>query len=171
MVTKPLIQPVGRKKLMPGGVFQSPGKIRQIITQQNRGKTITGAPQFPGTAGGMSMDQVREFIMNQKRAKGFSFTTSIGNNDVKIDLPGDARLMLGFAFEIPNNGDTFDMEVNNDKVIDNASELMHSSQVLFASGGLRNFIEYLYPLDSKQTINFNYRAGASFDQNLTIYFI
>lgn len=153
-------------------LINSPSKVRELIDQKNQGKTPVGAPIFPGSNGGLNIEEVRDFIINQKRASGFSFQTSAtGEVKIQVELPGDARLMLGFAFEVPEANATFDLTINNNKLIDNASELMHSSQMLFGSGNSQNYIPYKQPLSSKQNINFVYRTTVSILQNLTVYYI
>jgi nucleosome binding factor SPN SPT16 subunit len=148
--------------------INSPQKARELIMQKNAGKTLIGTPIFPGTQGGLSIEQVREFIQNQKRVTGVSFTTAVGTTAVNIELPGDARLLLGIAFENPQSGDTFDLSINNGGVIDNGSVPLHSINVLTAGV---NYITYNFPLSSKTSIDLAYLGTGAIEQHIDIFYI
>jgi len=88
-------------------------------------KSGIGTPQFPGAQSGMTIDQIRDVMVNAKRLKGFNLTIDAGTTITDIKLSGNARLLLGLAIllvpamvtadTIP---DTINLTVNNDIVID-----------------------------------------------------
>jgi len=55
------------------------------------------APQFMGLQTGkmQSVDDVRNLIKKQRRAKGFSFTAPTGTTSFNLQLSGTARILLG----------------------------------------------------------------------------
>ena len=148
----------------------SPTKFRTALQTVTGGKSATGTPIFPGTQTGMDIEQVREFIMNQKRGSGFVFNQVIGSTSVQISLPGDARILLGISFDNSNPGDTFDLTINNNKFLDNVSTYMHSSVVL-NNAGFQNFVSYSQPLASKNSIQLVSRSSNAFTNVLTVYYI
>jgi hypothetical protein len=54
----------------------------------------------PGQRMGLTIEQVTEYIARQKKAQGYNETISAGDNTSlrDVELPGDARVLLGFAF-------------------------------------------------------------------------
>jgi hypothetical protein len=148
----------------------SPTKFRTALQTVTGGKSATGTPIFPGTQTGMDIEQVREFIMNQKRASGFVFNQVVGSTSVQISLPGDARILLGISFDTANVGDTFDLTINNNKFLDNVSTYLHSGNVLL-NAGFQNFVSYSQPLASKNSIQLVSRSGGAFLNTFTVYYI
>lgn len=152
-------------------ILANPQKFRSAIQQVAGGKSATGTPIFPGTQTGADIEQVREFIMNQKRASGFVFNQVVGSTSVQISLPGDARVLLGIVFDdLGAVGDTFDLTINNNKFLDNVSTLMHSSFVIL-NGGYQNYVDYYQPLASKNSIQLTSRSSGAFVNCVTFYYI
>jgi len=60
-------------------------------------KGVVRTPQFPGQQKGLSIEQVRDIIKNQKRTKGFGLTVGTGESSHDINLSGSARVFLGFS--------------------------------------------------------------------------
>ena len=59
------------------------------------GKGNFGNPQFPGMQNGNSIEQVRDLIKHQKKIRGYRFTLSTTESEFKLNLPGDASILLG----------------------------------------------------------------------------
>ena len=58
-----------------------------------------GINQYPGDRMGLTPEQVQDYIKRQKRCLGQAFTLASGSNQEQaIQLPGTARLLLGWAF-------------------------------------------------------------------------
>jgi|LakMenEpi03Aug12_release.lakeMendotaPanAssembly.Ray.scaffolds.fasta_scaffold695125_2 hypothetical protein len=55
--------------------------------------------QFPGMEifPGATIDQIKEFIRKQKRAKGYPYNLTVGPNDLPFQISGTAQLLLGFS--------------------------------------------------------------------------
>jgi hypothetical protein len=53
------------------------------------------APQFPGMQTGASIDQVRDYIKQQRRVKGYVFNVTSGQTQQNLQLSGTARHLLG----------------------------------------------------------------------------
>jgi hypothetical protein len=108
------------------GIKSLPTKPRKIQTARDLSKT--NAPQYPGEQSGASLEQVREYVKNQKRVKGYRITADTGNTTQQVRLSGDARMLLGFSIllvpaqvtadTIP---ETFTMTINNETVINQCS--------------------------------------------------
>lgn len=108
-------------------IVQSKPTVRNPRSQ----KSATGAPQFPGSNSGMSIEQVRNFIAQQPRTTGVSFSVAAASSSIvsNIQLPGDAKILLGIMFTPTTaTDDTFSLSVNNVKFIAGASILLHSSE-------------------------------------------
>jgi hypothetical protein len=103
---------------------------REMEMIHNKFKGQKGlVPQFPGLnwSTNMTIEQVRNFIKNQKKSKGFFFTLPTGTTTEQIQLSGDARVLLGYnliavADTSPLTPSAFPREVTlqvNNEVIDN----------------------------------------------------
>lgn len=96
------------------------------MNKKNIDPKFGGINARPGMAQNMTVEDVVKFIRNQKKAKGFRFTLSTGTNeDLEINLPGNAKMMMGIAF---NSGSApllrsarCKFEVNNEIILDNIS--------------------------------------------------
>lgn len=110
-------------------------------------KSSTGAPQFPGTQKGQTMEQVREFIKNQVRRTGFRFSGGTSPSTFKIELPGDSRFLYGVAFLNDTFG-TCEMKINNEVVIED-------TDTGFMQFGLteQDYFAVNRPLSGSDTIN------------------
>jgi len=90
-------------------------------------KGLVDTPQFPGVNIDRAIATVQAFIRNQKRARGFEFPIIAGNNsDLRIELSGSARMMLGFAITqtesaVLDRAKGMSFTVNNDLIIDNVN--------------------------------------------------
>jgi hypothetical protein len=60
------------------------------------GKNPIGTPQFPGTQRGANIDEVRKFIKQQLRIKGFLWVIAVGVNTFRVELSGDGQFLVGF---------------------------------------------------------------------------
>lgn len=135
-------------------------QVRQDVAKiigapKNLHKSDIGTPQFPAFNSNMSMQDVRKFINMQPRITGVPFTAPLGQFTINnIQLPGDARLLLGLIFTFDNIvTDTFTMTINNNKIIDNASIPLNSqgnSQAI-----TMGYFEFLQPLTGKDVFKFD----------------
>lgn len=132
--------------------------------------------QYPGQKMGLSLQEVKNFVDNQVKAKGYSETLSVGLNSIKIDLPGDAGFILGIAFNAPIDAGTgspapvnglFDFNVNN--------TIVHESiDCVFATNGaqgalyLQPYFGVNMPLAGQDTVKLNLTAATAPTTNLNI---
>ena len=79
----------------------------------------------PGDRMGLSATQVQQYIKRQKRVKGESYDLSAGDNTgLQVQLPGTARVWLGFVLFFTNLPDgaledgKLSLIINNEVVID-----------------------------------------------------
>ena len=83
-----------------------------------RVNAIVDTPQFPGLQKkNKSMEQVRDFIKEQVRRKGFRFSGGATPQDFALRISGTARFFYGIAFLNPTFG-TCALKINNEVVID-----------------------------------------------------
>lgn len=81
----------------------------------------------PGDRMGLDIKQVQNYIKRQKRCKGESYALATGDNtDLAVQLPGTARVWLGFVFSfsaVKNVGGlvvgNVSLVINNEVVIEN----------------------------------------------------
>lgn len=78
---------------------------------------ITNSPQFAGQRKGASIEQVREFIKEQVRRKGFRFSGGVTSQKFNLDLTGDACFLWGVAFLNSTIG-LCQLTINNEVVIE-----------------------------------------------------
>lgn len=96
-------------------------KIEQSYIWNRQPVAYNPANQFPGQQYGGTIQQVQNLIVHQKKIKGFPLVLAIGFNSFQLTLSGDARLMLGFAFNSAAALDEFTLKVNNEIIIENSS--------------------------------------------------
>ena len=74
--------------------------------------------QFPGSTYGAKLSTVRRLVSKQKKIKGYRFTVPTGNSTQTLQLPGEAKLLLGV--KLYNEGTVVDYTlsvlVNNEKI-------------------------------------------------------
>ena len=155
----------------------NPQTIRAMNKQRSSGKSDTGAPIFPGTGSGLTVEQIRELISQQPRQTGYTVNVSAGENILdNLKLPGDSRLLLGInwnATQITTATDTYTLTVNNNKIIDTVSILLNSTQT--GGGGMAYsddpYIPLLQPLSGSDNLEIVYNAGANGTIQLVLWYI
>jgi len=130
-------------------------------------------PQFPGVEPGMSIDQVRQVIRNQKRARGFRQALSAGaSNSFSIELTGTARVFLGFSITFEDGlapaslPDSFSITINNEIVILNVFPQFFTQKFMDD--------EYYFiprPLSGQDTIVVDWNAPDTSIAHLIVYYI
>lgn len=133
----------------------SVNKMLNLIKTSNKNDhRPNGVPQFPGFNSGMSIEEVRRMIKDQPRTTGVRFAVAVGPDEIQnINLPGDARLFLGLIFTtVTDDSDIFTMSINNEKIVDNGSMLLHS--IANPHNLQRSYFEYLRPLSGKDQLQF-----------------
>lgn len=150
--------------------------INQIIQQPsasrgNVGKSRQGAPQFPGEASGLTTPQLQNLIAQQPRVTGVNFTAGAGTSTINnIKLPGDSKLLLGIIFTPTGDvNDTFDISINNNKIVDNASVFLHSSDNSQSISS--QYFEYIQPLSGKDSIIVDITSSAGLIGILQFHYI
>lgn len=111
----------------------------------------------------MTVEQVRNFIKNQKRAAGFEFDLVTGDNTgLDVEISGNARVLLGFAIAVPEvetegfsstlYNANFDLEINNEIVLRNVN-------LRFLSKDFTDEDYYFFPrpLDGQDDVKVNFR--------------
>lgn len=146
--------------------------INKIIgNPQQIGKSRTGAPNFPGENSGLSIPQLQNLIQQQPRCTGVAFVVGAGTNKVNnINLPGDSKLLLGIIFTPTEDvTDTFDMSINNNKVVDNGSVYLHSSDNSQSISS--QYFEYIQPLSGKDSFDIEITSQAGLTGVLQFHYI
>jgi len=136
------------------------------------------APQFPGMQTGASINQVRDYIKQQRRVKGYTFNVTSGQTQQNLNLSGTARQLLGILLIPINPGtDTFiqgfqeiteiSFKVNNEIILES---LNPSFLTNFANDN--EFISIPRPLSGTDqiTISFN-NPGLTEICGIAIYYI
>lgn len=78
----------------------------------------------PGDRMGLDIQQVQNYIKRQKRCKGQSYDLGAGtNDDLQVQLPGTARVWLGFVFAFSKLAGVIEgnvsLVINNEIVVEN----------------------------------------------------
>jgi len=109
------------KSIVPNAVQMLPSKP----FQKNQSAQ---AQQYPGQKLGMSLQQTRDFVESQIKSIGITQQISVGQNEIKITLPGDAAYFLGLGFNETFLA-AFTLNVNNTIVHENIA-------LIFATVGI-----------------------------------
>lgn len=124
--------------------------------------------EFPGSQYGGTIDQVRSLIRHQKKTKGIDIPLGIGFNTFSLRLSGDARMLLGFILLIATSGDTINLRINSDVILDGASAqgfTGFNNQNLFD-----DYMIYPRPLSGQDEIILDYTSvNAKFNQIQLVY--
>jgi hypothetical protein len=143
-----------------------------INARQNAHKSPKGAPQFPGFNTGSGIQAIRKLIKEQPRAQGFTFTAGAGvaTQVQSIQLPGDARILLGLIFTtFAVTSDTFDFSINNNLIIKNGScqlFAMNNSQ-----STTEQYFPYAQPLTGVDLIQITINSAAGQAGVVQLHFI
>lgn len=144
-------------------------------------KSPLGAPQFMGLqntgqkGSPQSIDEVRKFIKNQRRNKGYALTIPTGTSQFNLDLSGSARLWLGFLITMPQKapGDptlfpqALSFTLNNEIIIDS----VHTQFFTWYANDSEYF-EQNRPLSGKDDITFFFQnSNAPITVYLNVYYI
>ena len=132
-----------------------------------------GVSARPGKSLGMTVQEVTEFIENQKRSKGFSFDLLAGNNrGLDVQLPGNSKVMLGISIARLNSGSPtalgeFSLKVNNETIIDDVNAAFLSNQFMDDE-----FYWYPRPISGNDdiTIDFN-NVAAPVTAKVSFYYV
>lgn len=124
--------------------------------------------QFPGSQFGANIDQIRALINRGKCSKGFIIPVLVGTQEFSLKLPSDARILLGFCIGIFTAGETFSLQVNQEKIVDGApvSCFTNLNRVL-----VDEYYVYPRPLSGQDEILFTYTAVGAKDQQLIFYYL
>jgi len=125
--------------------------------------------QFPGSTYGAKLSTVRRLVSKQKKIKGYRFTVPTGNSTQTLQLPGEAKLLLGLKLYNENTTSpvvdfTLSMLVNNEKIVDT----VHTAQFDANPTNSNQQQEYLAinrPLAGQDTINVEFTNN---DANATV---
>jgi len=112
------------KRFSRGGGGNVPRKMQAVksdISMKRQNRKFPGGssldPDFPGRQNGASVNQVRDYIKNQVRRKGFRFSGSTAPVQQPIQIAGNAKFLFGIAWLNDSFG-TFSMMINNEQVIE-----------------------------------------------------
>jgi hypothetical protein len=102
----------------------APKGMPPIKGQQFSIPGLPGAPSFPGQQFGATVEQVRSFIKQQKRVKGYTFDVDTGTTREDLQISGTARMFLGLAILIDptiavgGEPTSISLTINNEIIID-----------------------------------------------------
>ncbi|MBW1841111.1 MAG: hypothetical protein JRI75_04895 [Deltaproteobacteria bacterium] len=150
--------------------------IKDNPNMPNRQRGGFGTRQFPGPfnprKAQISIEEIRAYIRNQQRCKGFQFSVPIGaSQQENISLPGTAKIWMGFSLCVDSNVQAqtidFDITINNEVVIENANACFF--------GPLFMDSEYYYlprPLSGQDTITIQFNnTGAADVVNFVAWYV
>ena len=137
-------------------------------------KTYNQTNQFPGKTKTNTIEQIRKWTKEQKKIKGFNFTIAIGNSIQNLQLPGEARFLLGFKIftSTPPSMVDFSIILNNEQMIDGAN--INVMNILPTAGN--NYQEYLpinRQLSGQDTLDISFRNndGAAYLSTLMAFYL
>lgn len=167
------------------GALAETGYMDKVAQLHRAGKLkldAAGAPHippFPGMedyfnkATGLTLEQVRQFIIKQKKSRGFAFNTKVGSQKVPVNLSGEARFLLGFGFDpgpgtdgalIPLGAVT--LTVNNEVIVDG-----QSANTLNIGLILQEYYSFPRYLSGQDTIILNVGDTVVRAANVVFYYI
>lgn len=129
---------------------------RQVVQASSYGKTNSA---YAGQNMGLTLDQVKQMVDNARKVIGTSFTTTVGTVTPNIQLPATAKLIKGFVFSgAPLVTDTFDLLVNEEKIVSTGSVNSFQSQTGKPQLG---YFELSRPVASSTAVQLNYTSTAA----------
>ena len=139
-----------------------------------RNVTPLGAPTFPGVQGGKTVDEVRAYIKQQARLKGYQHTVDTGTTPFNIQLSGTARHLLGLALQLDpaqlaagTTPDSVTLTINNEVVVATVKPEFLSFQ--FTD---EEFYHIPRPLDGTDEIVLSYtNSNAAQTVNVVFYYL
>jgi len=148
----------------------TPLNVGNMKPQMDRLQKPGGNPIFPGVQFGATIQQIREFIKNQKRCRGFTFELAIGAaNELQINLSGTAKMLLGFAILTdPDFPRTVKMRLNiNNEIV------IEETTIDFFSNEFTDDEYYWFPRPLSGTDSITMNANADIAQNIfiAVYYI
>ena len=125
--------------------------------------------QFPGSTYGAKLSTVRRLVSKQKKIKGYRFTVPTGNSTQTLQLPGEAKLLLGLKLYNENTTSpvvdfTLSMLVNNEKIVDTVHTAQFDANPI-NSNQQQEYLAINRPLAGQDTINVEFTNN---DANATV---
>lgn len=113
---------VKRFSTRPGsGVPRKMNAVKSEIQQKRNGRKFPSGsaldPNFPGRQNGASVKEVRDYIKQQVRRKGYRFSGGTAPVEFPLQISGNAKFLYGIAWLGASFG-TFSMMINNEQVIE-----------------------------------------------------
>jgi hypothetical protein len=116
----------------------------------------------PGQNMGLTLDQVKNLVDNAQKVVGSTFTSGVGTSTPNVQLPATAKYIIGFVFGgAPAVSDTFSLNINNERAIDNASVTPYEAA---AGKPMEGYYPFFRPVAGATSINLTYvsiAGGAS----------
>jgi len=139
--------------------------------ENNQNPIFPRNAQFPGSTYGAKLSTVRRLVSKQKKIKGYRFTTPTGNSTQTLQLPGEAKMLLGVKLynEVAAVDFTLSILVNNEKIVDT----VHTAQFDSNPSNSNQQQEYLAinrPLAGQDTINVEF-TNNDVNANVTVLHI
>lgn len=125
-------------------------ELQAIANQLNPDGSLKPLPPnstnvYPGKRMGLTPEEVQEYIQRQKKSQGYEVSIATGDNNSlrNVELPGDARVMLGFALDFLDTAGNpvtgkLKMELNNEVMIDDTN-------ITFFDSNFTDSEYYFYP--------------------------
>lgn len=128
---------------------------------------------FPGgVKTKQGIEQVRQLIRNQKKVKGFTLASDQGNNKKRLNISGEARIMLGIAVIVPsvdaitNYPTGVRFEVNNEVLIQDMNSFFFSPAFMDDE-----FYYFPRPLSGADEVIIEYNSPVQQDVFIAFYYI
>ena len=130
--------------------------------------------QFPGSGAGMSIEQLRAYTKDQKKIKGFRFAIPVSVSLQNLQLPGEARFLLGFKIFTATQPFLvgFSILLNNEQIVDNANVNMLNI-LSIASNNQQEYLKIHRMLSGQDTltIQFDNQDVAAYDAHLMAFYL
>lgn len=128
-------------------------------------ESFIDTPQYPGWQKGLSMKTVQDFVKDQVRRKGYSFSGGIGGQKFPLTISGNARFLYGIAF-LDRFDATVEFDVNNEKVV----EEVHVGLLLFGQTD-QDYYAINRPLSGSDTVTIEFTSAVAYNnqQMVLIY--
>lgn len=132
---------------------------RNFDTPRIKARPGTGVEQkYPGQKLGMSLEQAKQFVQNQVKSIGMKTAIVIGQNFDKIQLPGDASIFIGLAFDLFVTDIEFTLNVNQSVIHENIATTFATAG--FNGGlGIQTYFPVNMPVTGNDTIKLDFVSG------------
>lgn len=125
---------------------------------------------YPGQRLGMTLDQAKQYVQNQVKSIGLKTAMIVGPVNDKIQLPGDASILVGIAFDPAGVNDiAFTLNVNQSIIHEDIGTVFATAGNV-GGLGIQPFFPVNIPVTGNDTIKLDFNSAWAGNLRTLIYY-